>query len=242
MLIFSFQRVYSLQQTENELKYHILNDTATDTEKENVSILRNYFQLDTISLSSLYSEWSEVDETMSEACLHCPGVRVLHQDPLETLLSFICSSNNNLSRISLMMNRLSRHFGTSLGLYRGREFHSFPTVESLMAPNTETVLRELGFGYRAKYLCGAISYLSSQTTDWLESLADLSYSEAWEALQVIPGVGPKVSDCVCLIGLRKYEAVPVDVHMWRVSERLYGLQGTGKNLSLAVYKQIGNGY
>ena len=201
--------------------------------------LKEYFQLSTISLSKLYSDWSEVDETMREACHECPGVRILCQDPLETLISFICSSNNNISRISLMINRLSRHFGTSLGTYRGLEFYSFPSVESLSGPGVEDKLRELGFGYRAKYVSGAMSYLSSQPSNWLESLKDLSYPEAWEALQVIPGVGPKVSDCVCLMGLQKYEAVPVDVHMWRVSERLYGFKGAGKNLSIALYKEIG---
>lgn len=237
--MFYHTRVFSLQQTETELKYYVHNKPA-DNDKDS-ALIRDYFQLDT-SLNKLYFDWSQVDDIMYQACQKCPGVRILNQDPLETLIAFICSSNNNIKRISLMMNKLCRHFGVSLGVYRGIEFHSLPTLQSLANDivKTESVLRELGFGYRAKYITGAVKYLLKQDcNDWLSSLYHVTYSEAWEQLQAIPGVGPKVADCVCLMGLQKYEAVPVDVHIWRVSEKLYGLKVNGKNLSLAVYKQIG---
>ena len=38
------------------------------------------------------------------------------------------------------------------------------------------------------------------------------YREAHEALLALQGVGPKVADCVCLMGLGWGEAVPVDTH------------------------------
>ena len=43
-----------------------------------------------------------------------PGLRVMRQDPAECLLSFIVSSNNNISRIALILNRLRRSFGEHL--------------------------------------------------------------------------------------------------------------------------------
>jgi hypothetical protein len=36
------------------------------------------------------------------------------QDPWECLISFICSSNNNISRITLMLDRLRRMYGSYL--------------------------------------------------------------------------------------------------------------------------------
>lgn len=180
---------------------------------------------------------------MREACQACQGIRVLKQDPLEALIAFICSSNNNIKRISLMMNRLCRHFGTHLCTYGGVEFYSFPTLESLADGNAESTLRELGFGYRAKYVSSAALYiLENRSKDWLESLCHVDYHEVWDLLQEVPGVGPKVADCVCLMGLGKYEAVPIDTHMIQVAMRQYGLKVPGKTLSKITYKQIGNFY
>ena len=39
-----------------------------------------------------------------------PGVRILKQDPVENLFSFICSSNNNIQRISGMYDVYCRFF------------------------------------------------------------------------------------------------------------------------------------
>ncbi len=38
------------------------------------------------------------------------------------------------------------------------------------------------------------------------------YRRAHEAVLELQGVGPKVADCVCLMGLGWGEAVPVDTH------------------------------
>ena len=40
-----------------------------------------------------------------------PGVRVVRQEPWECLCSFICSSNNNVKRIALILNQLKRRYG-----------------------------------------------------------------------------------------------------------------------------------
>ena len=48
------------------------------------------------------------------------------------------------------------------------------------------------------------------------------YRKAHEQLLELQGVGPKVADCVCLMGLGWGEAVPVDTH-GRIS--LSSLQG-----------------
>ena len=37
----------------------------------------------------------------------------------------------------------------------------------------------------------------------------------------LPGVGPKVADCIALFALKQHQAVPVDVHVWRIVTRDY---------------------
>lgn len=39
------------------------------------------------------------------------GARMLRQDPVECLFSFICSSNNHISRIHGMVERLAAQYG-----------------------------------------------------------------------------------------------------------------------------------
>lgn len=62
-----------------------------------------FFQLG-VSLASLYAQWKKNDENFAKALkISGPlleGIRILAQDPIETLFSFICSSNNNIKRIS----------------------------------------------------------------------------------------------------------------------------------------------
>lgn len=62
------------------------------------------------------------------------------------------------------------------------------------------------------------------------------------ALCELPGVGPKVADCVCLMSLDKTDAIPVDTHVWQISCRDYNIPELKKSKSLTnkAYKAIGN--
>jgi 3-methyladenine DNA glycosylase/8-oxoguanine DNA glycosylase len=76
--------------------------------------LREYFQLEQ-SLAKLYEAWAAGCPRMSQVLPCLPGVRVVRQDPFECLVSFICSSNNNIKRITLMLDSLRRNYGIYLG-------------------------------------------------------------------------------------------------------------------------------
>lgn len=68
------------------------------------TLLRDYFQLDRVSLQSCYKRWSDLDANFKAKAIHFAGIRMLRQDPWENLVSFICSSNNNIPRITQMVN------------------------------------------------------------------------------------------------------------------------------------------
>ena len=83
------------------------------------------------------------------------GARVLRQDPVECLFQFVCSSNNHISRIQGMVDRLCTAYGTRLQPASGgaapapepATHFAFPTLEQLSRA-TEEELRAAGFGYR----------------------------------------------------------------------------------------------
>lgn len=222
----------------------LASGSGTQAKKLKVShdlILRDYFQLDS-SLSDLYSHWTSQDANFSLIAAKFCGVRVLRQDPVENLFSFICSSNNNIKRISSMINNLCLKYGEHLT--DDDEFgaiHSFPTVESLAAITVEKELRELSFGYRAKFIQQSASYLAKQKSDFLISLRDTSYEETIAELTKLPGVGPKVADCIALMSLDKCSAIPVDTHVYQIAARCYLKHLRGKkSVTAKMYKEIGD--
>jgi N-glycosylase/DNA lyase len=66
------------------------------------SLIRNYFNL-TPNLTQLYEMWSRTDSNFKRRAPKFTGVRILKQDAWEALVGFICSSNNNIARISQMV-------------------------------------------------------------------------------------------------------------------------------------------
>lgn len=61
------------------------------------SILKAYFRLD-IDLDEWYAKWSNAHQHFEHFASKFYGIRVLDQDPVENLFSFICSQNNHISR------------------------------------------------------------------------------------------------------------------------------------------------
>lgn len=164
-----------------------------------------------------------------------PGLRLLRcQRADETLFSFLCTPNNNLARIRRMVHELAAY-----GKDMGEGLFEFPSVERL-AYIPEAELRSKGFGYRAATITKVARELSHRPSGWLEGLRRTSYEYAFRALSELPGVGPKLADCVCLFGLHHAQAVPLDVHLWRAVTSLYFPAWTDKPLTALRYRSAGN--
>lgn len=153
-----------------------------------------------------------------QRCLEgCHGLRVLNQPPFETLISFILSANNNVARIRGIIERLCRRFGKRLR--GGGEYYAFPEPQALAGASVED-LQAIGAGYRAPYVIGSAQSVAAGFD--LEALRALPYPMAKQALRTLPGVGPKVADCVLLFSLGHTCAFVQDVWIKRVMQRVYG--------------------
>ena len=226
------QNVVSLTQDEKAglLHYDFLNrdfsTTSASGDRKRVkrgdeeAVIRDYFQLDT-SLRDLYQEWRERDARFCSVADRFPGVRVLRQDPVENLFSFICSSCNNIKRISLMIEKMCRRYGRllmhdeELG-----DMFSFPSTQSLADPDVERVLRSEGFGYRAAFIQKAAEMICREGMQ-LDSLRERTHEEARSELMRLPGVGRKVADCISLFSLDHCGSIPVDTHVYQIASRHY---------------------
>ncbi|XP_071332685.1 N-glycosylase/DNA lyase [Trachinotus anak] len=214
--------------------------SAQGTEEEE-EMLRDYFQLN-VELGELYREWGAADPHFKQIADIFTGVRMLRQDPTECLFSIICTSNNNISRIQGMVESLCQALGTQLCQLDQTSYYDFPSLTALADSSVETCLRDLRFGYRARFVQqSAKKILDNHGLQWLEDLRSVPYQQAHNALCTLPGVGTKVADCVCLMSLDKAEAVPVDTHVWQIAKRDYKYAGNGqKSITDKLYREIGD--
>lgn len=174
-----------------------------------------YFDLkrDYGAVKAMYAD----DPFLREGMAYAPGMHVLNQQPFETLISFIISANNNVKRISGIIETLCERYGRPLD-----GGFDFPTPEALTRL-TEDELKACGAGYRARYMIGAARAVAEGFD--LDAVSRMPFEQARQALVKLPGVGLKVADCVALYSMGFTEAFPADVWMRRVLCGVYGYSG-----------------
>ncbi|KAF8843580.1 DNA glycosylase [Paxillus ammoniavirescens] len=250
-------RVVCLRQSPEVLFYrsvfpdeHVSPTQTAIREAETLTWLKDYFQLN-IDLVKLYDEWSERDAVFYNLRCRFSGIRMLRQDPWENLVSFICSSNNNIARITKMVHSLCKNYSPPLlslthpspasdGTLEVVAYHPFPPPSVLATPKIALELRSLGFGYRADFIQRTAKMLVDEHVStpiiscgregpekWLVSLRDLETSKAREELLRFVGVGRKVADCILLMSLDKKEVIPVDTHVHQIAMKHYGFHTPG---------------
>lgn len=178
-----------------------------------------YFDLDT-DYSAYIKKVNPRDRYLSEAAEKGSGIRILRQDLWEMIITFLISQQNHITRIRGCIERLCARYGDKKISREGVEYYSFPGPEAL-ALATEEELRELGMGYRARYLVETARSITQGEVS-LEKIFQMKYySRARKELMKLSGVGEKVADCICLFALHHMDAFPVDTHIRQVLELHY---------------------
>lgn len=172
---------------------------------------------------------------LCEAAAFGRGIRILNQDPAETIFSFIVSQNNNIPRIRAILARLCEALGEARTAC-GHGYFSFPRLEAL-AGQGEAFYASLGCGYRARYLAQTARLLAAEGT---ERLSALPTPRLREALLRLPGVGPKVADCILLFAFHRTEAFPVDTWVEKAYRSLGGTLRGREKIAAALAEKFGD--
>ena len=210
-----------------------------------VSALNRIYDLD-FDLNNFYKYLSNQPE-LSEMSEFCRGLRLfLAKDPFECTISSICSANNSIKRWTKSITDIKEKWGCNYN-----DFYMFPEIskmcEVFLDENEEldltdqddicrcnNNLKSCGVGYRAPYMRQA-SELFTLEID-LSEIPKMTYDEAFETVLKVPGVGPKVADCILLYGFNFREAFPSDVWIKRIVSHLYF---EGKDISVAKVREFG---
>jgi N-glycosylase/DNA lyase len=192
-------------------KSSILHGTIVlnNADETDLDFWTNYFDLNT-DYGHIKQSLSEADPIVARAIEFGGGMRILRQEPWETLVSFILSANNNIPRIKKCVESLAYHFGEEAGTYKGKTYHNLPTPDALAALSPEE-LDICKLGYRAKYLISTANEIKYRGIETLE-----------DCIHSLSGVGPKVANCILLFSLARLHRFPIDVWVRKVMHELYG--------------------
>lgn len=184
----------------------IENENNVEIITDDVNYFVNYFDLQT-DYAKLKSMFMSKYPNIKKAIEFGSGIRILKQDPFETIIGFIISANNNIKRIQKSMFAIRQNYGDKIGNY-----YTFPTKQKLLLA-TEQDFKNMGVGYRAKYLVEAVKQLQGFDFD---KMYKMSTKELNEKLLSIMGVGQKVADCIMLFAFAKGDVFPVDTWIEKV--------------------------
>ena len=219
--------IFNVKQSGDFLDFTYSGDAS---DKQAIDKLSYIFDLD-FDLDKFYRYLGNHAE-LAEIPEFCSGLRLfLADDPFECIISSICSANNSIKRWTKSICQIKENWGDRFGNYYTfpksndllkvylddeDEFNSSDIQDISMCTNN---LKSCGVGYRAPYMRRASEMFTDEID--LHEIFKMSYDEAFETILEVPGVGPKVADCILLYGFNFREAFPSDVWIKRIVSHLY---------------------
>ena len=178
--------------------------------------IQHYFALDH-PLAEICASFPN-DPVMNAAADYCRGLRIIRQPKWECLATFIGSSMKQVAHIRQISHAIRERFGEARKI-RNRVLHTFPDAARISALS-EKDLQQCALGYRARNLLATAQTVASGEAD-LEVFSELPDEELRARLCRLPGVGPKVANCVMLFAYERLRAFPIDVWIERVLREQY---------------------
>ena len=100
-------------------------------------------------------------------------------------------------------------------------------------------LRKLGLGFRDTRVYETTRKIVNKDVDLQKLHENNDTNCVREVLLTLPGVGPKVADCILLFStLKRLEAFPIDVWVRRVINELYIKNGNEEKVNKKEIEQI----
>jgi N-glycosylase/DNA lyase len=202
----------------NELLKVRFGETSKPTRRKRklLEIIASYFALDH-PLAEICDSFPD-DAAMNEARDFCRGLRIIRQPKWECLATFICSSMKQVAHIRQISLALRKRLGEERTI-DDQVVYTFPSPQRV-ARASEKQLRQCKLGYRAKNLRATAQLVGSGERD-LEAWYALPDDQLRERLCELPGVGPKIANCVMLFAYERLRAFPIDVWIERVLRERY---------------------
>ena len=185
------------------------------------SVITEYLDLNRDYLN-IINNIKKLDSKLSNSLDNSIGLKMIKQDPLECIISYIISQNNSVRNITNSLNLISEHYGEKV-VFNNKTYYLFPTLDKLSKITLEQ-FRNCKVGFRDKYLVNIINSIVNKELD-INKIYEMNSNEAIYYLISFKGIGMKVASCILLFAYQKYDVYPVDTWVKKYMESEYGITG-----------------
>jgi len=204
---------------------------------------RNYFSLDIDANNLFPQDFRKRYPEVWKLILPYTGIKILRQDPFETLITFMCAQGLGMHLIRKQVSYLAQEYGTKHTVSLNDEpydYFSFPTPETLASADPGSLrLCTNNNCIRADNIIKAAQTVASGKLD-LKALKDpdMPLENVRKALCGQPGIGFKIADCVMLFGLHRFDAFPIDRHVHQYLAHWFSIGNPLQSLSQKHYLSL----
>lgn len=222
-------RVIRLKEDKNLI---IVESNKEENLKE---VIFDYFDLNR-DYTTIEKNILKKDKKIQAALEYSRGLKMIHQDPFETLIAYIISQNNRVPSIANSLNLISKKYGEKV-IFDNKEYYLFPSLESLSKLTVQD-FRNCKVGFRDKYLYQIIKDLNDDTLN-LDDIYNMGGEEALKYLISFKGIGMKVASCILLFAYQKFDVYPVDTWVKKFMKEDYNIEGEAniRKFTSDIYKE-----
>jgi len=212
--------------------YIIIESNKEDNLKE---IIYDYFDLNR-DYSIIEKEILKKDNKLKDVLIFGRGLKMIHQDPFETVISYIISQNNRVPSIAKSLNMIAEKYGKKV-VFNNKEYYLFPSFSDLKKLKVEDY-RNCKVGFRDKYLYEIVQNINNNHL-CLDNVYNMSSNDALNYLISFKGIGNKVASCILLFAYQKFDVYPIDTWVKKFMKEDYNIEGEKniKEFTFNTYKE-----
>ena len=212
--------------------YIIVESSKEDNLKE---IIYDYFDLDR-NYEIIEKNILKCDKKLEDALIFSRGLKMIHQDPFETIIAYIISQNNRVPSIANALNLISLNYGEKV-IFKDKEYYLFPSIDKLKTL-TISDFRNCKVGFRDKYLYEIMRSIENNLLD-IESIYNMNSEDSLKYLVSFKGIGNKVASCILLFAYQKFDVYPIDTWVKKFMKEDYNIEGEQniKKFTYDTYKE-----
>lgn len=211
-------RVVKLKYVDNKL---YINSNNMDNIK---NIIKEYLDLDRDYIS-IINNIKQCDKVLGTKIDQSIGLKMIKQNPLECIISYIISQNNSVRNIKNSLDLISYKYGDKV-IFFDKEYYLFPSLDKLYNISMEE-FRECKVGFRDRYLVDIISDIKENRLN-INYIFEMNSIDSLKYLMSFRGIGMKVASCILLFAYQKYDVYPIDTWVKKYMNNYYGIKDEKK--------------